>query len=530
MNEFVETLWQEFAAESDEHLAVLEPLLVRLGSVEGEAGDVARLFRGFHSLKGLARAMSLYGMEAWRIGRKTCSDWCGMAAGDDPRVLDGLLEAVDSLKGCAMRSPSGGVDAPAEPELIERLATVFAQSGGMADAEVARPAAAHTAAAALHDDPEMLAIFGEMLEARGPELCAALADDPSERAGALDAAETLTHAAEVMNFAGLAAGLAGLRDGLRRAADADRLVEPMRQDLLARLADIRLQIGLVGEATGKESGAAAFSAALTRRIGDEPRRLASELAALNRRLRDDLAEPDHLAAEADAAAMTRLARTLSALSAALLLDRTAQAMLLVEDICGRIASGEAELPDALLEAAGDLFAHLVARAEPGRRRDLDEREAAQLLERLRTPLLSTAQRALQAGGRLGRRAAPPARAADRPVGREPGRAGARHRRDGLSALRAAGASRGGPGHRAAADGLAGRRGADHHQPHRADPWRELVRDAGAVAAGAGRAEPGVAAARPWPALRQTAAAADRYRRRRARLGEPNARGRDPRPI
>jgi Chemotaxis protein histidine kinase and related kinases len=64
MNEFVQTLWQEFAAESDEHLAVLEPLLVRLGSVEGEAGDVARLFRGFHSLKGLARAMALYGMEA----------------------------------------------------------------------------------------------------------------------------------------------------------------------------------------------------------------------------------------------------------------------------------------------------------------------------------------------------------------------------------------------------------------------------------------------------------------------------------
>ena len=168
-----------------------------------------------------------------------------------------------------------------------------------------------------------------------------------------------------MNFDGLAAGLAGLRDGLRRAADTDRLAEPMRQELLARLADIRLQIELVGEATGKEGGAAAFSAALARRIGDEPRRLASELAALNRRLRDDLAEADHLAAEADAAAMTRLARTLAALAAALSLDRTAAAMLLVEDICGRIASGEAELPEALLEAAADLFAHLVARLSPG---------------------------------------------------------------------------------------------------------------------------------------------------------------------
>ncbi len=66
MTDFVETLWQEFAAESDEHLTVLEPLLVRLGTAEGEVGDVARVFRGFHSLKGLSRAMSLHGMEAGR--------------------------------------------------------------------------------------------------------------------------------------------------------------------------------------------------------------------------------------------------------------------------------------------------------------------------------------------------------------------------------------------------------------------------------------------------------------------------------
>ena len=49
MSDFVETLWHEFGAESDEHLSTLEPLLVRLGTAEGEADDVARAFRGFHS-------------------------------------------------------------------------------------------------------------------------------------------------------------------------------------------------------------------------------------------------------------------------------------------------------------------------------------------------------------------------------------------------------------------------------------------------------------------------------------------------
>ena len=48
MTDFVETLWQEFGAESDEHLTVLEPLLVRLGTAEGEVGDVARMANLWH--------------------------------------------------------------------------------------------------------------------------------------------------------------------------------------------------------------------------------------------------------------------------------------------------------------------------------------------------------------------------------------------------------------------------------------------------------------------------------------------------
>ena len=116
MNEFVQTLWQEFAAESDEHLAVLEPLLVRLGSAEGEAGDVARLFRGFHSLKGLARAMALYGMEA--VAHRA-ENLLGLVrdsgvAMTEP-MLDGLLEAVDSLKGLRDAAVESRADATAPP-------------------------------------------------------------------------------------------------------------------------------------------------------------------------------------------------------------------------------------------------------------------------------------------------------------------------------------------------------------------------------------------------------------------------------
>jgi chemotaxis protein histidine kinase CheA len=404
MDNFADTLWNEFAVETDEHLQAVEPILVQSDLRQVGSAEIGQLFRSFHSIKGLARAMDVAGMESVAhhaenlLGRVRDG---GSALTADMAEL--LLQTVDALKRMRDAAAERRADAPAEPKLIKRLATAFAEAGGRVETAAARaPAAAGSAAApVLHEDPEMLAIFVEMLQARGPELCAALDDDePGARAGALDAAETLAHAAEVMNLDALAGGFARLRDRLRLATGTRRLAGPIRQELLSQLAEVRLQIGLVGEISGKETGTAAFSSELARRIGDEPRRLAAALAALNRRLRDDLAESDHLAAEADAAAMVRLARTLQAVAAALSLPRAAEAMLLVEDICGRIASGQVEVPDRLLGAAGELFARLAARAMPAGMLDLEEAEAAALVERLRAPLRSTAQRALQAGGRL----------------------------------------------------------------------------------------------------------------------------------
>src|SRR5258708_33373847 len=86
--------------EGEEDLAVVEALLVRLGSAEGEAGDVARLFRGFHSLKGLARAMALYGMEAVAHRAENLLGLVGAsgAAKSEPLVA-GLLGAAQYLQG-----------------------------------------------------------------------------------------------------------------------------------------------------------------------------------------------------------------------------------------------------------------------------------------------------------------------------------------------------------------------------------------------------------------------------------------------
>ncbi len=104
----------------------------------------------------------------------------------------------------------------------------------------------------------MLGIFVEMLKAHGAELCLALAADPGERSAAIDAAEILTHAAEVMNFEALAASFGELHDLLQSPAGTGELDEATRRDLLGRLGDIRLQIELVGEITGQDAGTAGF--------------------------------------------------------------------------------------------------------------------------------------------------------------------------------------------------------------------------------------------------------------------------------
>ena len=55
-----EGLWQEFAVESEEHLDAIERALTAGGT---DRPTVDRLFRGFHSLKGMSDALGARGMK-----------------------------------------------------------------------------------------------------------------------------------------------------------------------------------------------------------------------------------------------------------------------------------------------------------------------------------------------------------------------------------------------------------------------------------------------------------------------------------
>ena len=382
MNEFVQTLWQEFAAESDEHLAVLEPLLVRLGSAEGEAGDVARLFRGFHSLKGLARAMALYGMEA--VAHRA-ENLLGLVRDSgvvmtEP-MLDGLLEGVDSLKGLRDAAVESRADTAASAALLQKLDALFEAAGGTEAAPVELPQAA-AGSAELNEDGEMLDLFIELLQTRLPELARAFDADEATRHDLIDTLDALEHAAGVMQFDQVAETLRELNTFL--TAQALPLDPTARGQVADRIAQVMLQARLLSEVTGNDAGAEALSQALAGVLtGDRMRTLgalASTLGQLEGAARDgDPADRQRLAGSTAA-----LAHTTQSILQCLSVMQAAGLLLLIEEIAARIAEGELA-PTALLASVMQFAVEAIAeQAENGL--DLDEAQAGELAKRIRSAL------------------------------------------------------------------------------------------------------------------------------------------------
>jgi hypothetical protein len=200
-----------------------------------------------------------------------------------------------------------------------------------------------------------------------------------------------------MAFEALAASFQGVFDILRAAGSED-LDAPTRQDLVARLGDIRLQIELVGEITGEDAGAGEFAASLAARTGEDSSQLVAELEAALEQLRRDLDGEDWAAAEADAAPVARLAGQLHAALAASPLTHLPSLLLLVEDLYSRAASGELIVTDTLLDATEATLARIEGGAAAAIV-DYSEDEAAELAARLRGGPLEQAA-AADGGGRV----------------------------------------------------------------------------------------------------------------------------------
>lgn len=385
MTGLAETLWQEFAVETDEHLVGLEPLLVRLGSAEAEGDDVARLFRAFHSLKGLARAMALYGMEA--VAHRA-ENLLGLVrdggVGVTETMLDGLLEVVDCLRGLRETVVAERQDAAAPPPLLQRLDALFEAAGG---SEARPPSAVPETAAGgggLGDDDEMLGLFVELLQTRLPELARTFAADDALRIDLVDTLDSLEHAAGVMQFEQFAETLHDLREFL--SAQRLPLDSRARREATGRIAQVQLQARLLSEVSGGDTGANSLAGALADVLTEDRAAALAELAAVLETFELDAVLDDAARARQEALKAVASSRVVQAILQCLEAPRAVDILLLIEDVCARIAQSEL-VPSPLIVSVMRFAVEAIAEQE-GKSADLEEAEAADLTRSIRSALLS----------------------------------------------------------------------------------------------------------------------------------------------
>ena len=149
-DDFIETIWAQYAVETEEHIEGIEALLVRADGGELSPEEISSLFRAFHSLKGLSRVMELGALEA--VAHRA-EDLLGLVregvTGLDKGNVDLLLRSLDAIKGLRDIAVAERSDGQKPDALCKELEEAFrkANGGGGNDTPDAAPASAAPVAA-----------------------------------------------------------------------------------------------------------------------------------------------------------------------------------------------------------------------------------------------------------------------------------------------------------------------------------------------------------------------------------------------
>ena len=149
-DDFLETIWVQYAVETEEHIESIESLLVKADAEELNAEEISGLFRAFHSLKGLSRVMELTALEA--IAHRA-EDLLGLVREGqtslDKTTVDVLLRGLDAIKVLRDLAVSQRSDGDKPEDLLKELERAYRKvtSGGDEPAAEAPAAAAAPAAA-----------------------------------------------------------------------------------------------------------------------------------------------------------------------------------------------------------------------------------------------------------------------------------------------------------------------------------------------------------------------------------------------
>ncbi|WP_020177373.1 chemotaxis protein CheA [Methyloferula stellata] len=313
MSSQLDALWAEFAAETEEHLDALERLLSDRRGANWTRDEIGALFRYFHSLKGTFLAMGFSNVEAVA---HHCEDILSLVR-EGRTLLDGelatlLLRAVDCLKGMREDVIASQKDARPAADILRELEGHC----GPQSTAASEPAAAIPADMPLSDDPEMLAIYSELLDQRLPSVALALSAKASARTGAAETAGELAYGAEMMGFDALAEQLQTIAEEATGAGDQTR------QNLILHFGELREQVQIIEDITGVSSGAVSLGAALAAQLTPDYAASLDALAAAVSRIDEDAA---------DAGCVVNAGGALRAAASCLGLERAARLLVLIEE-------------------------------------------------------------------------------------------------------------------------------------------------------------------------------------------------------
>lgn len=366
-SELIETLWRQFGVEAGEHFDLLEKLLSATPGNMTDSERIAALFRSFHSLKGAARAMDLFAMEA--VAHRAETILGRVRTGVLPlteEVAAPLLDALDVLRSLAEFGIRDRRDGQAPADLLARLDAL----GGETSAVKPGPASPPPQPARLHENERMLGLFVGLLHDGMATLTRALDLGSMDEEGLRtvdDTADRLELACERLNFLPFADTLRRFREALA-ARDAD--------GILHELQGVATASARIGRLTGKDAGAAILATLLA---DHNTQLLAQGSARADALLADPASLADGAAARELAGLLDRMASTLDIVR----LPRGSALLRVLADVMRRApVAGHADWP-VLLADARSALADLAERASRDPAEDLDTDGSAALEERLR---------------------------------------------------------------------------------------------------------------------------------------------------
>lgn len=358
-DDFLESIWSQFAVETDEHLEVMERILVMAERESVSVDQISSLFRSFHSVKGLCKALDLLVME--KLAHRA-EDLLGLVREGvtelDGRTASLLLESVDELKSMRERAITDWTDGGEAPQLLlDRLATAYAeataQPSGTGESAAEPESSDGSQGVALHEDPEMLEFFMEVLRENIPLLAVLLREEMAaltadEYAQIGDAIGTIARAADAMGFSRIKDVLEEIRVGMPENV-ADFTTEQWVQ-VVKQLPQFQDQIVYLEQETGQDAGSSVLRDGLADSIRHDIDRVFDDVL-----LDLDGLSASHTGGEVllqDREGVQSVGRNIAAASSlfyALLPDSSCDSLLLLDDIYGRAASGELNILSGIID-------------------------------------------------------------------------------------------------------------------------------------------------------------------------------------